>query len=901
LFFNHTFLFRKINVMPTLNMSETHFSLGRLQRLMRRRTILAVERYPMVGLFGITASFMALEPWLGSILSIGLLVITGILCTYWWVTRLVWRRSVSAGSKFAILCIAIATLMVFYQYRTRQRVERNKSLIQAKWDATRNNDSGMTWEPIAFRGTVEQFISLRPSMTVSGASVGGSQRPNSADAIDPLQTGENQIWMSTSVVRVEQIRERQTWEKVSFLAPFSVMGRSDLLPGDRVEIYGRWKLPGVATNPGQRDPTEFFTSNGYDFQVRVDSFAQIKPWQSPNTWRLDRWLSKVRNTAIDSMEANVPLGMSNLACALILGQRDMASWQLQEELLATGTIHMLAISGLHIEMIGSALLFFGALAKAPQKRLLLAVCMIVWAYTLLCGANPPVLRAAIMLSLAYMARVLGWQFSSLNNLATTAFILLVYRPGILFEVGPQLSFIAVAVLILSSENITKRQTALMSLIKAREGRGMRTYRAVMDWVYTALRTSFWVWIITLPIVWNGFHVVSPISVVLNLLLWFPTMIALVAGLAMIVAGWIPVVGVILGILCGVPLWLVDQLVDWGELVPFGHFWGPSPPIAWMYGFYAIALLLMVYSGRRRAFSRNRLLFALLFWLGIGIAFNPTSNLLHRFVSKEKTLVVTFIDVGHGTNAWIQTPEGQLWVYDAGRLGDHERSYRRIADALWYEKHSAIDRFILSHADSDHYNGIPGLLKRFAFQNFSTTPQVLRHESESLGKITESINGLGIKNDVWAAGHSIETSDWSVRILHPREDLHGVSDNACSLCVLLEFGGRRILLPGDLEPPGLQKVLEIPSIPIDIIMAPHHGSLNAKARELVDWCDPKVVMISCSDRINTKKVLQYFSKEKRDIFLTSRDHALRAIVNSDGRLTIQKWNDGEWRTTKYLDR
>ncbi len=102
-----------------------------------------------------------------------------------------------------------------------------------------------------------------------------------------------------------------------------------------------------------------------------------------------------------------------------------------------------------------------------------------------------VMRAAIMLSLAYIAKILGWQFSSLNNLATTALILLIYRPGILFEVGPQLSFIAVAVLILSSENLTKRQTALMSLIKAREGHGMRTYRAVMAWIYSALRTSFW--------------------------------------------------------------------------------------------------------------------------------------------------------------------------------------------------------------------------------------------------------------------------------------------------------------------------------------------------------------------------------------------------------------------------
>ncbi len=562
--------------MPTLNMPGLHFPIARLQRLLRRRTILSIERYPMVGLFGIAASFIALEPWLGTVLSNGLLVAACMLFTYWVASVFVRRRSVSPVWKITTLSTAVAALFVYYQHGTRERTEQNKALIQAQWDATKADDTGISWEPIALRGTVEQSVSLRPSLTPMNADAFSSKNPNAAEAIDPLQTGTDQAWMSSSVVRVEQIRERQTWEKVSFLAPFSVIGRSDLLPGDRVEIYGRWKLPGVASNPGQRDPTEFFTSNGYDFQLRIESVEQIQPWLPPHKLRLDRWLSKVRNVAIDSMEANVPLGMSSLACALILGQRDMASWQLQEELLATGTIHMLAISGLHIEMIASALLFFGALAKAHHKRLLLIVCLIVWAYTLLCGANPPVLRAAIMLSLAYMARILGWQFSSLNNLATTALILLMYRPGMLFEVGPQLSFIAVAVLILSSENLSKRQTALMSLIKAREGQGMRTYRAVVAWVYSALRTSFWVWIITLPIVWNGFHVVSPVSVALNLLLWFPTMIALVSGLAMIVAGWIPIVGSVLGILCGVPLWLVDQFVDLGEAVPYGHFWGPSP-------------------------------------------------------------------------------------------------------------------------------------------------------------------------------------------------------------------------------------------------------------------------------------------------------------------------------------
>ncbi len=255
--------------MPTLNAPDRHSLTRRLVRLMRRRTVLAVERYPMVGLFGITATFIALEPWLGASLSNGLLVLAGVLGIYWIASVGVFKRPVAAIWKIATLISIIAAVLVFYQHGTRQRTEQNKALIKAKWESTKSDDEGISWEPIALRGTIEQSVSLRPSLTPKASL------PSSHADSDPLETDESVTWMSTSVVRVEEIRERQSWEKVSFLAPFSVMGRSKLLPGDRVEIYGRWKLPGVATNPGQRDPTDFFTSNGYDFQLRVESAEQL--------------------------------------------------------------------------------------------------------------------------------------------------------------------------------------------------------------------------------------------------------------------------------------------------------------------------------------------------------------------------------------------------------------------------------------------------------------------------------------------------------------------------------------------------------------------------------------------------------------------------------------------------
>ncbi len=153
------------------------------------------------------------------------------------------------------------------------------------------------------------------------------------------------------------------------------------------------------------------------------------------------------------------------------------------------------------------------------------------------------------------------------------------------------------------------------------------------------------------------------------------LIALISGLGMIVAGWLPIVGAVLGFVCGIQLWLVDYFVGWGEWLPFGHFWLPAPPMLWLYAFYAIGISATVLLGVRRRTQRRRMLGALALWFSLGLLYHPTREWI-RWFQDQKTMTITVLDVGHGSHVWIETPDNQLWCYDAGRMGDHERSYRR---------------------------------------------------------------------------------------------------------------------------------------------------------------------------------------------------------------------------------
>ena len=787
-------------------------------------------------------------------------------------TRMAWTQ-LSVG-------LSMALFFSFYHSLSQQDAWiRLDSWGRSIKEFSRNDSlASISWNPIACRGVIDSAFRYRKS-TLPGKTAD----PNGVD------------WQTITTIRVDEIRTDGVWKSNFLLMPLSIDGKIEgLFPGDRIELYGQWRLPNPPSNPGQFDQARRFAELGYAAQARAESAHQIKNLIQPNLFRLDRYLAMVSATALRSIERFVVLDQAELTAALVLGQREQAEWRLQEELLATGTIHMLSISGMHIEMVALSLLLIGMMLQLPRKALLVGICIFVIAYGLLCGANPPVARATIMLTGLCLARLMGWNFFSLNFLAFAGVLLILYRTTVVFETGTQLSFMAVAVLILSTKSMVQRVPPLERLIESKSSHSVRSLRRVWGWSMEMLRTSFWVWFITAPLVWSTFHVISPIAIALNLVLWLPMLLALMSGLGLIALGWFPPIGWPLGVICGVSLWLVQLLVNWGEQIPLGHFWLRSPPAWWLYGFYALGILTAAWTGVKKASNRRRLGLVLGLWFVLGLVVEPISDRWHRFLIGDRgKLSLTFIDVGHGTSILIETPDSESWLYDAGRMGDHQRSYQVIVDALWAMRRSKINGLILSHADSDHYNGIEGLTKRFAVDKLFSTSQVYTHKSPLLRQILDATQRRGVKHITWKKGSVHQGNGWSMLALHPPEQGVAGTDNANSLCVLMEFAGRRILLPGDLEPPGMQMLVSQPATSVDVLMAPHHGSLNSKSNALLNWCNPSTIVISGSTRAVSPRVLEAFAAEDREVFVTARDHAIRIEISQDGSIIKKHWVANRW--------
>jgi competence protein ComEC len=794
-----------------------------------------------------------------------------------------WMFLAMAGRDKLLLTAVLFTLPAFTAWRY-QTHEQAISLDRL------GNLASEAWSPVVVRGSIDSTPHWRPDLLRLGGD------PQQAD-LSP-----DTAWQTLVELDVSAIRDHREWRHADFgRLQLAIQGRlRNLLPGDQVECMIDWQRITPPTNPGQFDLSAKYRRSSIFVRGRTDNAAQVRVIGDPARWRLDRYLSRIVIAADIAFHRYIPYQQATLASALVLGQREQVEWAMQESLLATGTIHMLAISGMHIEMVALSIVFACSVFRVPRRSMLLATMSIVVAYSLLCGGNPPVARAAILVVTLGIAKWIGKTSDSLNLLGFAAVAVLLYRPSHWLEIGTQLSFLAVAILILLQANQADeggRDAKLDALLLASSHPITQGWACFWGYAYEILRTSLWVWLLTSPLVLYRFNVLSPIAVLLNFVLWIPMLLSLLSGLVLLVVGpMIPILAYPVGWICGVSLWLSEWVIQASEKIPMSHFWLPAPPAWWAIGFYLILFSMVGLFGFDKRVRRSAFVFAC-GWIAVGITpsldrqFGPwiPGNRIHQ----ADRLQVTFIDVGHGTSVLIQPPSGEVWLYDAGRLGDSQRSYLGIAGVLWSNRISRIDRMFLSHSDSDHFNAIVGLSKRFAMDRFITTQQALDSESRSLLAVFERLRKLRVPIELRHEGEVFEKGDTHCHFLHPPK--HGVpgSDNANSLCLMLEFAGHRLLLPGDLEGEGTKRLVSKPRQEVSILMAPHHGSLSESPASILQWCSPTYAIISGGTKARNPKIRAAYSAQGRKALVTAIEHAIRCTIDQTGDLQIERWSHPNW--------
>ncbi len=651
---------------------------------------------------------------------------------------------------------------------------------------------------------------------------------------------------SRSVIPVSltAVRDGSDWIRTSGRCNLRVEGKlAKIQRGDQLELFGQFGRPRPAINPGQYEWAEAERGAGRFVElfcrmpqcVTVEQVTAFQPTSFLD--RATRWCEYQITKYVDAEQRD-------LALALMLGQRERLTEEKFASFLHTGTVHLLVVSGLHVGFLATILwLFVRAGILAPRTALAASTVLIV-AYALIVGARPPVLRATILILVAMTSVFLGRRSTRANLIAVAAMIVLAINPGELFRGGTQLSFLCVSAIAWFLGFAERRHTfdPLADLIETYKPWQQKLLESCRTWFVQLVLISLVIWLVTAPLVAYHFHMAAPVSVLLTPMIWLLVAIALVAEFALCIVGWVlPPVGYVLGSLISFCLAVTESCVEFAAGWEIGHFFTAGPAAWWLLGLYALLGIIALLANRSIDWKWQ--LAAVAMWISVG--FGASSLRM-----KKSQLQCTFLAIGHGTCVVVELPGGQTLLYDAGSLGSPEGASRSIASFLWSQGISRIDAVVLSHADIDHYNAIPDLLDRVPIETVYVSP-LMFDPWATQGQLTapnylkETLVAADVPiEEVWMNDNlATASTDVSIEVLHPPRTGVAGRDNANSIMLCIRYAGQTILLPGDLESPGIEAVMAEPALDCNILLAPHHGSVRSDPPGFAAWCTPEWVVVS----------------------------------------------------------
>ena len=636
-----------------------------------------------------------------------------------------------------------------------------------------------------------EFASEEPMPVCVEATALKGTRPVAPPPFDPMRvipTGER----TKLLVEATALRGRGGWMSVSGRTMLTVDGQLlGVNAGDRIRVFGTLSRPQRDDNPGGFDQATFLRGRRQLCRLWTSHPDCVTVIEAARYRGVRWWIERLRRDARRTLRQSLSPGRSELASAVLLGARSEIDPEQTSVFVETGSVHLLAISGLHVGIVAGVLLF--VLRMLPLSRTTVFWVVVGWtiSYTLLTDARPPAIRATILVVLFCYARLRRQQASSWNSLAAAGLIVLALNPADLFSTGVHLSFLAVATLMCVSPRWflgARSDDPLDRLIERSRSPMERMLRWCGVKFLRLLVACTAVWLVTLPLVASRFHVVALGSVLLNLVLWIPMTAALVSGFLVILSGWLlPSAVPLFAWFCGGSLWALEGMIEVAHRLPGNPVFVAGLPDWWLIGFYAL-LGLAVWMAKHVHPWRRWVWGCAALWLVAGAVVG------HRFVSEER-LVCTVVSVGHGAAAILEMPGGPVLLCDAGRMGSPIGGARDISACLWSRRIKGLDGIVLSHADADHFNAVPELLRRFRVGAVYAPPGAFDGKRGAVRALRTALEAHGVPVRHVIAGDRFRVGEAVVEVLHPPEGSFGEHDNAASMVLSVEYGGRRIILPG----------------------------------------------------------------------------------------------------------
>lgn len=767
--------------------------------------------------------------------------------------------------------------------------------------------------------------------------------------------------------------------------------------GSLVILKGTLKNFQQPTNPGQFNAPFYYQILRISFRLN-QAEIQVK---SDRFYKIAEGLYQLRRKAGSKVDALLPEQEASVMKTMLLGEKGILDEEIKGLYQRNGIAHILAISGLHISMIGMGL--YQLLRRAGLKIKLSAILasMIIVLYGMMTGFAVSAIRAIAMFLLQMLAQILGRTYDRITALAVAAVLVLVEQPLYLFHSGFQFSFLCVLGISL----------ILPVLGNVRKGKKLFEGVALMA--------------VTLPVYLGVFYQIPVYSMFLNFIVLPMMSILMGAGIVMILAAFlctplaIPAAWLITGILM-----VYERLGLFTEQLPH-HYWTPGCPAKWQLAVYVAVLIIIAALGRtkrkavlyqrdcihkdcihRRGGCAKEILqedppchevlqyeksqyersqhgmaqynipryevsqyeipqyemqnkrirriachggkWISTYGIPVGICWGflllGVVILTWRF---RPELQVTFLDVGQGDCIFLQTENGDSYLTDGGSSSVSKVGKYRMIPFLKYQGASQIKAVFVSHADSDHYNGIAELLEQAELEGIRVENLVLTDiadecRSEGYEELVELAGQNGITVQFLHEGQQLQDGELLFQCLHPSKGYRAEDLNETSMVLFVTYREFSMLLTGDVQgageehltqelqdwkEPGVTQMQDVIRISgeeesmeeesiederiegqieekrpqnkmganhteteLTILKVAHHGSKNSTSEEFLKAANPKLAIISCGEGNRYghphEETLERLDKVDVPWFCTKDYGAITVTVDDKSRVQVR---------------
>ncbi len=395
--------------------------------------------------------------------------------------------------------------------------------------------------------------------------------------------GERESFRTLTRIQVTALARVDKWQPADGPVLVSTKGELpvEFFAGREVEITGVLAPPPLPRAPGLFDYRNHLARQGIYYQLSSES---ANDWRAVDSTRnrppfSDRFLGWAQRTLARGLpEEDEPL---RLMWAMALGWKTALTGEVSEPFMKSGTMHIFAISGLHIALIAGILVSLLRVFRVPRVWCGAVVIPLIWFYTAATGWQSSAIRSTLMMTIIIGGWSLRRPTDLLNSLAAAAFVILLWEPQQLFQASFQLSFFVVLSIALFMPPLEKLRDRLLSgdplLAPEVMTKGQRAWRAILRGLTTSLATSLAAWLGALPLTAYYFHLLSPVTLLANLVIVPMSSFALMCNLGSLICGdWLPWATELFNN-CGW-FWMLGmvKLSRWATELPGAYYSVPSP-------------------------------------------------------------------------------------------------------------------------------------------------------------------------------------------------------------------------------------------------------------------------------------------------------------------------------------